>query len=80
MDDRWDSMSCFEYLLTWKDDVMLGALEGTQKGFEPDRMREVRQCCAYMAENELYPFDLSVDDTALYKQVVKYHRDLLKKF
>lgn len=77
MDERWDSISCFEYLLTWKDDVMLGLLDGSRKGFEPERMAEVRACCAYMAENELYPFDVSADNLALYKQVVKCHRDIL---
>ena len=79
MDDRWDSMSCFSYLLTWRDDVMLGALDGSRKGFEPARMQEVRACCAYMAENGLYPFDVSADDRALYKQVVTYYRELLKR-
>lgn len=78
MKEQWDSVSTFEYLLQWKDDVMLGRLEGGPTGFEPERMAQVRACCAYMAEEGLYSFDVTTDDRSLYKQVVQYHRDLLK--
>lgn len=78
MDEQWDPVSAFEYLLQWKNDVLLSRLEGGPTGFEPERMAEVRACCAYMAAEELYPFDVAADDRALYKQVVQYHRDLLK--
>lgn len=39
------------------------------KAFDPQAMQKVRAACAVLAEDGTYPFDLSVTDPEIYRQV-----------
>ena len=70
----------FEFLLSWKDDVLMNCLSGRRdKAFDPQAMQKVRAACAVLAEDGTYPFDLSVTDPEIYRQVSAWFTDLLRK-
>ena len=69
-----------EFLLSWKDDVLMNCLSGRRdKAFDPQAMQKVRAACAVLAEDGTYPFDLSVTDPEIYRQVSAWFTDLLRK-
>ena len=49
------------------------------KAFDPQAMQKVRAACAVLAEDGTYPFDLSVTDPEIYRQVSAWFTDLLRK-
>ena len=56
-----NNTEAFEFLLSWKDDVLMNCLSGRRdKAFDPQAMQKVRAACAVLAEDGTYPFDLSV--------------------
>ena len=60
-----NNTEAFEFLLSWKDDVLMNCLSGRRdKAFDPDGT---------------YPFDLSVTDPEIYRQVSAWFTDLLRK-
>ena len=65
-----NNTEAFEFLLSWKDDVLMNCLSGRRdKAFDPQAMQKVRAACAVLAEDGTYPFDLSVTDPEIYRQV-----------
>lgn len=66
--------------IRWKDDVLMNCLSGRRdKAFDPQAMQKVRAACAVLAEDGTYPFDLSVTDPEIYRQVSAWFTDLLRK-
>lgn len=61
-----NNTEAFEFLLSWKDDVLMNWRD---KAFDPQAMQKVRAACAVLAEDGTYPFDLSVTDPEIYRQV-----------
>lgn len=49
------------------------------KAFDPQAMQKVRAACVVLAEDGTYPFDLSVTDPEIYRQVSVWFTDLLRK-
>ena len=75
-----NNTEAFEFLLSWKDDVLMNCLSGRRdKAFDPQAMQKVRATCAVLAEDGTYPFDLSVTDPEIYRQVSAWFTDLLRK-
>ena len=75
-----NNTEAFEFLLSWKDDVLMNCLSGQRdKAFDPQDMQKVRAACAVLAEDGTYPFDLSVTDPEIYRQVSAWFTDLLRK-
>ena len=67
-----NNTEAFEFLLSWKDDVLMNCLSGRRdKAFDPQAMQK--------AEDGTYPFDLSVTDPEIYRQVSAWFTDLLRK-
>ena len=63
-----NNTEAFEFLLSWKDDVLMNCLSGRRdKAFDPQAM------------DGTYPFDLSVTDPEIYRQVSAWFTDLLRK-
>ena len=55
-----NNTEAFEFLLSWKDDVLMNCLSGRRdKAFDPQAMQKVRAACAVLAEDGTYPFDRS---------------------
>lgn len=75
-----NNTEAFEFLLSWKDDVLMNCLSGRRdKAFDPQAMQKVRAACAVLAEDGTDPFDLSVTDPEIYRQVSAWFTDLLRK-
>lgn len=75
-----NNTEAFEFLLSWKDGVLMNCLSGRRdKAFDPQAMQKVRAACAVLAEDGTYPFDLSVTDPEIYRQVNAWFTDLLRK-
>ena len=65
-----NNTEAFEFLLSWKDDVLMNCLSGRRdKAFDPQAMQKVRAACAV----------LSVTDPEIYRQVSAWFTDLLRK-
>ena len=53
-----NNTEAFEFLLSWKDDVLMNCLSGRRdKAFDPQAMQKVRAACAVLAED--FPNSLS---------------------
>lgn len=75
-----NNTEAFEFLLSWKDDVLMNCLSGRRdKAFDPQAMQKVRAACVVLAEDGTYPFNLSVTDPEIYRQVSAWFTDLLRK-
>ena len=47
-----NNTEAFEFLLSWKDDVLMNCLSGRRdKAFDPQAMQKVRAACAVLAED-----------------------------
>ena len=66
---RREEIGCFHYSIFGRRD----------KAFDPQAMQKVRAACAVLAEDGTYPFDLSVTDPEIYRQVSAWFTDLLRK-
>ena len=65
-----NNTEAFEFLLSWKDDVLMNCLSGRRdKAFDPQAMQKVRAACAVLA----------VTDPEIYRQVSAWFTDLLRK-
>ena len=63
-----NNTEAFEFLLSWKDDVLMNCLSGRRdKAFDPQAMQKVRAACAVLADPEIY------------RQVSAWFTDLLRK-
>ena len=76
-----NNTEAFEFLLSWKDDVLMNCLSGRRdKAFDPQAMQKGR--AAWAGRLPLVcsaQFDLSVTDPEIYRQVSAWFTDLLRK-
>ena len=75
-----NNSEAFEFLLSWKDDVLMNCLSGRRdKAFDPQAMQKVRAACAVLAEDGGGRGDLSVTDPEIFRHVSAWCTDLLRK-